>query len=247
MRLLLAIPAALVACSQPGAPSVTEPVTTSSARPAYAAPIPTPTAVEPAPFEAESDTDDGFVAVAAEPTPPAVEVEPEPSATGYGIQVQAGESLVRLADFANLSAEDISAASGLAVTATLYPGDELLLPLDEEAAAGFELRRAEFHDARVESWLGRHGGLVDVEAHSVATGETAWGVAQAEGGLPMWVLAWFNDGSDLDGLRIGDELMVPIVGDRLAAAPASEPASVATAEPSGPEIGEPVAASPAAD
>ena len=73
--------------------------------------------------------------------------------------------------------------------------------------------RDAFEDARLDRYLARRGELVGVTTHTVGTGETAWQIAKDHGALPLWVLASFNRGQDLDRLRIGQEINLPMLGD----------------------------------
>ena len=172
---------------------------------------------EAMPPEAEVTAD---VAVTEEEPEPSVEevvevTTPPPAVDGGGheVTIRPGESLVRLAGWTPMKAEEIAEYNGVSVQGTLYPGEVLLLPLTEEEIVDLERSRNGYQDDRLERYLGKRGGLVGVDGHRVGTGETAWGIAREHGELPMWVVSAFNKELDLDRLSIGDTLHLPVLGD----------------------------------
>ena len=222
MTLLPALALILVACSveESSAPASVEAVPPATSQ--WSPPPGEAEAVETRFFEPE-------VAVA----PPAVEVEVEGAVASTGpvpieelvdgeggqlleIEVRPGESLVLLGSWSDLTAEAIAAENGIAVTATLYPGQLLEIPVTTEVFDAMQSSRDEFEDVRLDRYLTRRGGLLGVTAHTVGTGETAWQVARDHGELPLWVLASFNRGENLDVLRIGQEISLPLLGDSVA-------------------------------
>jgi LysM repeat protein len=139
----------------------------------------------------------------------------EPGEGERAIDVRIGESLVLLSRWSGLSVEAIAERNCLEVSALVYPGQALILPVGESDGEAFASARTTFQDDRLERYLDRHGGLVGVSPHVVETGETAWNVAK-DNALPLWVLAAFNRSSDLDRIGIGEKLHVPVVGSTLA-------------------------------
>ncbi|MEE2750336.1 MAG: LysM peptidoglycan-binding domain-containing protein [Myxococcota bacterium] len=131
------------------------------------------------------------------------------------VTIRHGENLSLLAGWTGVPAEEIALYSSVHVQDVLYAGQELLIPLSEESASSFESSRNQFEDRRLDRWLERHGGLLAVTPVSVGTGETVSSMAKDNGSLPIWVVAAFNRGRDLDRLGIGDEVYVPVVGSLL--------------------------------
>jgi LysM repeat protein len=66
---------------------------------------------------------------------------------------------------------------------------------------------------RVEGYLASRGGSVGTDFVKVRTGDSAWKIAQDNQGIPVWVLEAYNPSVDLDALRPGQELMVPVLAD----------------------------------
>ena len=178
------------------------------------------------------------VAVTEEEPEPAMEevvevTTPPPSVDGGGheVVIRPGESLVRLAGWTPMKAEEIAEYNGISVQGTLYPGEVLLLPLTEDEVVDLERSRSGYQDDRLERYLGKRGGLVGVDGHRVGTGETAWGIAREHGELPMWVVAAFNKELDLDRLSIGDTMHLPVLGDTVTLTSVDEPTEEEGTEP----------------
>lgn len=183
-----------------------------------------PTPVEPVQDEAPSQAP----ALASAGEVASVEAHPP---TTLQITVRPGENLVLLAGWAGTTAEAIASLNAISVTSPIVPGQSLEIPLvvdsggesdlqDEVRLARENLERARerFAQTRWDRYLSRRGGLVGVITHQVETGETAWEIARFQARIPLWVLAAYNRDVDLDHLRIGEELVLPVLGDTLAGA-----------------------------
>jgi LysM repeat protein len=132
-------------------------------------------------------------------------------------EIGAGESLVLLSRWSGSSVEEIGELNQMDVRDSLYPGQRIKLPLADDAQIeAFQDARARGQQDRIDRYLSSRGGLVDVDVHVVRTGETAWQVARDETGIPLWVLASFNQDTDLQNLGIGQPLQVPVLGDTVA-------------------------------
>lgn len=139
------------------------------------------------------------------------------------VTVRHGETLVALAGQAACLAEDLAALNGMDVGQPLRPGQALLLPVDAVPAEALLARRDQALADRLERYLRARGGVAGVRTHRVRTGETAWGIAKDGADVPTWVLAAYNPDLDLDRLRIGDSLQVPVLAELVAEVGAAEP------------------------
>ncbi len=134
----------------------------------------------------------------------------------YQVQVRSGENLVIIASWGEVSVEDVLAVNpGLDPSDPLQVGQTLALP--GESDEDYVAMRQVWSDARLTRYIDRHGGLAGVVDHRVRTGDTAWKLAEGEAGVPMWVLAAFNEGSDLETLHIGDTVILPVLADQVIA------------------------------
>lgn len=139
------------------------------------------------------------------------------------ITLRHGESLFLLADWTGVTSETLAAINGLDVSEPVRAGATLLVPVDD---IGFDQLQAQRDDAfarRLDRWIRGRGGLAGVTTHRVRTGDTAWSIAHEEHGLPIWVLAAYNPDVDLDRLRIGDGLQLPVTADTVAELEPADP------------------------
>jgi nucleoid-associated protein YgaU len=169
------------------------------------------TAVDVAAVDATSD--------AAAPVPP---VPPEPSDTVATVDdeildavftLRRGETLAHFARWAELPVEDLALSSSLELDAVHPVGTEVRLAVTSEERAEIERRREAHRVRRVEGFLAGRGGSDGIGFHTVRTGDTAWGIAKGHHGIPVWVLEAYNPSVDLDALRPGQELRLPLLGD----------------------------------
>jgi len=179
-------------------------------------------------FEA-FDVDDGShteesavqssVAVATEDNDSEVATEPEEeSVPAVAIQLRAGENLGDVASWGGLKVEELAQRNGIRVNDTVFPGQTLFIPMaDGVDEASILEAREQLLTHRLEMFVERRDGLLGVTTREVGTGESAWNIAKTEGNLPHWVLAAYNDDLNLNELRVGDTLIIPVMGDTITA------------------------------
>lgn len=189
--------------------------------PTVMAPAPPAPVATPAPAEAEAP-DLGaaaplHIALEGEPPPgakaalaPKPKLAPIPKgAVTQNIKIASGESLGRLSTWSGLSIESLAAHNDLDPEATLQIGQPLRIPLKGEALAVFAGKRHAFAQGRVDRFLKKKGGLVEIQPRKIRRGDRATKIARKHG-LPLWVLMHYNPDVNLDRLAIGDSIQVPI-------------------------------------
>lgn len=209
---LIAASACLVACSTPEGPDTLElgRSVSQSAQP------PDNTEPDEVGSEDQTETNDASLAdSAAEPA--ALELEPTesdaPSVPLVAYELRHGESLDHFARWSGLPVEDIAAASDLSLNGAYMAGTRVKMPLGEDARSALEKSRDAHHIRRAEGYLNSRGGSVGTEFITVRTGDTAWSLAREQQGIPIWLLETYNPSTNLDALRPGQQLMVPVVAD----------------------------------
>ncbi|MCO4743636.1 MAG: LysM peptidoglycan-binding domain-containing protein [Proteobacteria bacterium] len=172
----------------------------------------------PASLIVEADYGDAMLAEGV-PTASLVEAsEPAESLDASSPQVstftlQRGETLAHFARWAETPVEDIADLSELPLDGQYPVGTEVKLALEADALEMFASLREEHKTRRVERYLASRGGTVGDALYRVRTGDSAWGIAAAEGGLPVWLIEAYNPSVDLERLRPGDELALPVLAD----------------------------------
>jgi hypothetical protein len=131
----------------------------------------------------------------------------------YYIQVRSGENLVGLSNWAHTTPTQLAEINGMDVQDMLIAGQTLGFSLSGAAIDEFESAREDVLEERLDRYLESRGGLFTVEGHAMRSGETVWGLAKANGGLPMWVVGAFNSDMNLDRLAIGDTVTLPVLSD----------------------------------
>lgn len=124
-----------------------------------------------------------------------------------------GETLAHFARWAELPVEDLALSSSLELDAVHPVGTEVRIAVTPEERGEIERRREAHRVRRVEGFLAGRGGSDGIGFHTVRTGETAWGIAKSHHGIPVWVLEAYNPSVDLDALRPGQELRLPLLGE----------------------------------
>lgn len=152
------------------------------------------------------------VDVAAPPQVHAVETIGEAPVTYH---LRRGETLDHFARWAELPVEVVAEHSGLRLDEALAVGAVVRVPADHARRSRIELRRDAHHERRAEGYLASRGGSVSTEFHVVRTGDTAWRIAKENGDLPVWLVETFNPSLDLEALRPGQAVMLPVTGDMI--------------------------------
>ncbi len=160
------------------------------------------------------ETEEG-VAETAEALPP-----------GRWFELRRGETLAHFARWSELPVEDVALWSGLDLDGAYAVGTQVFLPVTGGALSQVELSRADHREVRVDGYLSLRGGSVGNDFYQVRTGDTAWGIAKNNQDIPVWLLEAYNPSVDLERLRPGDELMLPVLADVVADAEVVEPEEV---------------------
>jgi len=138
------------------------------------------------------------------------------AATALSVSIANGESLALLSGWSGVSIEEIAVHNEMSVSENIYPGQVILIPMDPEDEVAFADAREMFAADRMDRYLLGRGGVVNTELHTVRTGETAWSISKEMLSAPIWVLSWYNSDLDLDNLQIGQEIVLPVLGDSVA-------------------------------
>lgn len=132
-----------------------------------------------------------------------------------------GETLAHFARWSEIPVEDIAQSSELDLEGDYAVGTEISLVLSPDERSMVEMRRDTHHQVRAENYLASRGAA-GTDFYTVKSGDSAWTIARDREGMPVWLLESLNPSVDLDRLRPGDSLLVPVFNDIVAEAP-SEP------------------------
>ena len=137
----------------------------------------------------------------------------EPAIQYASFTLRHGERLDHFARWSRLPVEVIAEASGLNLSRPYRAGIEIQVPVEGEALASLQTARDAHHTKRAEGYLASRGGAIGSEFVTVRTGDNATSIAREQQGLPLWLVETYNPSVDLDQLRPGQQLMVPVLAD----------------------------------
>jgi hypothetical protein len=154
----------------------------------------------------------------SEQAPELVDVTPAPPLrslpTLQSYELRRGETLEHFARWSGLPAQSIADASALSLEQDQLPAGTIVrLPLDADGVVRLAAAREEHHTRRAQQWVRSRGGEVGTAFHRVRSGQTARDIVQQYGELPMWVIETYNPEVDLQGLRPGQQLLLPLLAD----------------------------------
>ena len=112
--------------------------------------------------------------------------------------------------------ETVAEASAVPLDDALQVGAEVRIPGDDTMRGRVESARDAHHRRRAQGYLASRGGAEGTETYTVRTGDTAWSIARDEAGVPLWLVESYNPSVDLDALRPGQRLMLPVIADTTA-------------------------------
>ena len=141
-----------------------------------------------------------------------VVVSADPS--DYGVTdgfvvVQAAETLGQLAHWAGVSPARLMSLNHLKTTDALTLGRRLKIELAGVDPSGFEARRLEYHRGMEAAYFEKHR-ISGTERHRLQAGETLW-ILTRRGQIPVWLLRQYNPDVDFTTVKIGTEVILPVV------------------------------------
>lgn len=133
------------------------------------------------------------------------------SVSGNGtVEIQASETLGHFADWLNVSTQSLRNLNQLSFSQPLIIGERLRLDFSAVDQAEFELRRRQFHVAQQENFF-RNYRIQDLARHELAANENIASIARQRYSVPLWLLRQYNPGLDFSRVRVGQEIVFPIV------------------------------------
>ncbi len=138
------------------------------------------------------------------------------SVTGNAVIVQATETLAQFATWLGVSAARLEILNKLSRGKSLNLGDRLRLDFSNVDVATFEKRRLQYHLDLQEAFF-RQYQVVSRETIKLGVGDSLWAITHRYH-VPVWLLKEYNPDLDLNALRLGREVVMPKVTERLIAA-----------------------------
>jgi membrane-bound lytic murein transglycosylase D len=126
------------------------------------------------------------------------------------IRVAAEETIGHYADWLGLSASRVRSLNGLSARTSVSLGRRIKLDFSRVTREAFEEKRRLYHETLQAAFFAGHR-IVGTRVYVVRRGDSLWNIAQQNGALPTWLVLHYNPDVDFDGLRAGQQIVVPRV------------------------------------
>lgn len=120
-----------------------------------------------------------------------------------------GETVGKYAEWAGITPSELRHLNGMSWRSMLRPGQHYTVPLDTVSREEFEARRMEFHRQREQNFFAEYR-ITDKVKIQVRRGHSPWNIAQ-ENNVPMWLFYKENPKLLTEPLRVGMQVILPIV------------------------------------
>lgn len=164
-----------------------------------------------APDEAESSAVAGADAAPAVAVEPVAEPDAGPVADGrvVTIKVKRGETLKLYSTWSKIPVAELRDMNDMRKRG-LRIGAAFKLRLDPKGYRSFTESRSEYFSNQEKRFFARWG-VARLARYTVRKGDNVWRIAKRHDRLPVWVLEKFNGNINLSRLKVGEELLVPIL------------------------------------
>ncbi len=134
---------------------------------------------------------------------------------GYAsITVSINETLGHYADWLGIATQRIRNANRMGYRSQIHIGDEIRIPVQEDALAEFNARRLEYHMAIEEDFYS-HFKIVDAVHKRIEGGDNLWQICNEYSRTPVWLFKKLNPGLRLEEpLIVGMKIWLPLIEAR---------------------------------
>jgi len=126
------------------------------------------------------------------------------------VRVRAEESLGHYANWAGITMRELLTLNGWTKNRRVNPGQAVKVSLAKVGREKFEENRLKHHQRIMDGFLASHS-ISGVNNRVLRSGQTIWNISGDDGAAPMWLLAMYNQDKQLDKLKPGEVIRVPIV------------------------------------
>ena len=126
------------------------------------------------------------------------------------IQVETGETLGHFAEWLQVSAQYIRNLNHLSFRGEIHMDQNLVIPFTRIDKERFEEQRYEFHKEFEEDFLSAYD-IEGVWQYKIKRGDNIWTLCKEQFELPVWLIKKYNLSVDLNRLRPGQKIVIPVV------------------------------------
>jgi len=129
------------------------------------------------------------------------------------VTVEPDETLGHFAEWLDVPTRNLRRINRLAYGAPIRMGQALWLSFENVTPEEFHRRRLEYHQGIEEDFY-RNFRVQGEDAYKVRRGDNLWVICNRRFEMPTWLLKKYNPDINLAELRVGQEIVVPVVEDR---------------------------------
>lgn len=129
------------------------------------------------------------------------------------ITLQWSETLGHHAEWLDVRTQRLRDLNGLRFGESVAAGRRLTLDFSEVEPSDYEARRLDYHEGIQRRFFSRFR-IAGSRDYTVQAGDSLWRIARRHGDLPEWLIQQYNPDRDLDSLRPGNELRLPVLEER---------------------------------
>ena len=126
------------------------------------------------------------------------------------LEVQAIETLGHYGDWLEIKTQRLRDINGLRFGRPVHVGQRLKLDFSRVDAVQFEQRRREYHREIQENFFRRYR-IRDAQAHQIQNGDSIWVLTHRRYEVPLWLLRQYNPDLDIERLRPGSVIQIPLL------------------------------------
>lgn len=129
------------------------------------------------------------------------------------IEVQALETLGHFADWLGIKTQRLRDINGLAFRTPVTVGQRIKLQIGNVDVTKFESKRIAYHRQQQDRYFREHV-ITGVTEHVIKRGESIWILSLRQYKVPIWLFRQYNPELDLNKVRPGISVQLPILADR---------------------------------
>ncbi|MBN1351530.1 transglycosylase SLT domain-containing protein [candidate division KSB1 bacterium] len=138
------------------------------------------------------------------------------------VRVRPNETLGHFADWLEIPTQNLRKINGLKYGQDIQINDQIRLIFANVAWEDFHRRREEYHKSIEEDFF-EHFKIENVLIHSMKEGENVWYLCKQVYEIPYWLLLKYNAHIDLKRLKVGDEIIIPVLSAITSMKPGGKP------------------------
>jgi len=131
-------------------------------------------------------------------------------ASNNSIEIHASETLGHYADWLDIRASDLRRLNNMRFRDPVIIGKRIGLDFSKVSQADFVQKRLAFHSALQQAFFSNYR-IQDIERYQLKRNENVSVLASRRFSTPLWLLRQYNPELDLDRVRVGQEVVFPLL------------------------------------